>query len=260
MDPAESLDQPPQAWLVGGGIASLAAAALLIRDGGMPGRHIHVLEQSDVLGGSLDGAGSSEAGYVIRGGRMFEEHFVCTYDLFGSIPALDDPGKTVTRQIQEFTRQVITSSRSRLVCDGRKIEAPAFGLSLKDKCNLACLAVASAKTGCPSFFFCNLPSAICGLFYRLVFVKLDLVELQRGIVMHVELGTSALRTHWRVYVKVKLMRTIPARSSPWNMHHRQGHTLTESVFCRDLESELHNLVVDRVQLAAGNPGNQRLCV
>ncbi|MBT6153588.1 MAG: oleate hydratase [Planctomycetaceae bacterium] len=141
MDPAESIDQPPQAWLVGGGIASLAAAASLIRDGGMPGRHIHVLEQSDVLGGSLDGAGSPETGYVIRGGRMFEEHFVCTYDLFGSIPALDDPGKTVTQQIQEFTRQVVTSSKSRLVCDGRKIEAPAFGLSLKDKWNLACLAV-----------------------------------------------------------------------------------------------------------------------
>lgn len=141
MDPEEHADQPPQAWLVGGGIASLSAAALLIRDGGMPGRDIHVLEQSDVLGGCLDGAGSPEAGYVIRGGRMFEEHFVCTYDLFDSIPALDEPGKTVTQQMHDFTRQVVTSSNCRLVLDGRRIETPAFGLSLKDKWDLARLSV-----------------------------------------------------------------------------------------------------------------------
>ena len=38
-------DAPQQshAFLVGGGIASLAAAAFLIRDGGFPGEHIHIL-------------------------------------------------------------------------------------------------------------------------------------------------------------------------------------------------------------------------
>ena len=141
MDSSQQIDPPPRAWLVGGGIASLAAAALLIRDGGMAGRDIHVFEQSDVLGGSLDGAGSPESGYVIRGGRMFEEHFVCTYDLFDSIPALDESGKSVTQQIHEFTRRVVTSSRSRLVSDRRKIDGPAFGLSLKDKWDLMRLAI-----------------------------------------------------------------------------------------------------------------------
>lgn len=141
MNSAEDFDPPPQAWLVGGGIASLSAAALLIRDGGMAGRDIHVFEQAEVLGGSLDGAGSPERGYVIRGGRMFEEHFVCTYDLFDSIPALDEPGKTVTQQIHEFSRQVVTSSRSRLVSDRRKIDGPALGLRFRDKCDLMRLAV-----------------------------------------------------------------------------------------------------------------------
>ena len=35
---------------MGGGIASLAAAAFLIRDGGVPGRNIVILEALDVLG------------------------------------------------------------------------------------------------------------------------------------------------------------------------------------------------------------------
>ena len=31
------------AWLVGSGLASLSAAAFLIRDGQMPGDHIHIM-------------------------------------------------------------------------------------------------------------------------------------------------------------------------------------------------------------------------
>jgi oleate hydratase len=49
-----------QAYLFGGGIAGLAAAAFLIREGGFRGDCIHVLEQSDRFGGSLDGAGDSQ--------------------------------------------------------------------------------------------------------------------------------------------------------------------------------------------------------
>lgn len=35
-----------KAYLVGGGIGSLSAAAFLIRDGHMPGKNIHILEES----------------------------------------------------------------------------------------------------------------------------------------------------------------------------------------------------------------------
>ena len=59
-----------KANLVGGGIASLASAAYLIRDGGIAGKHIVILEATDVIGGSLDGDGSPQHSYVIRGGRM----------------------------------------------------------------------------------------------------------------------------------------------------------------------------------------------
>ena len=71
-----------KAYLVGGGIASLAAAAFLIRDGHVAGHNITIFEELDRLGGSLDGAGSPEQGYVVRGGRMLEGQYRCTYELF----------------------------------------------------------------------------------------------------------------------------------------------------------------------------------
>jgi myosin-crossreactive antigen len=40
-----------QVYLVGGGIASLAAAAFLIRDGDLLGQNITILEESTTLGG-----------------------------------------------------------------------------------------------------------------------------------------------------------------------------------------------------------------
>ena len=76
-------------YLVGGGIASLAAAAFMIRDGDIPGCDITILEELDVIGGSLDGSGTPEQGYVLRGGRMLESKYLCTFELFSSIPTLD---------------------------------------------------------------------------------------------------------------------------------------------------------------------------
>ena len=118
----------PKVYLVGGGIASLAAAAFLIRDAEIPGRNIVILEQLDRLGGSLDGAGSAEEGYVLRGGRMIESKYVCTYDLFSSIPTLDGT-KTVTQEIFDWNKIMQTSSKCRLIRGGRRIDAPEYGLS-----------------------------------------------------------------------------------------------------------------------------------
>ena len=64
-----------KATLVGGGIASLAAAVYLIRDAGFEGGDIRILEADHVLGGSLDGTGNDTDGYLVRGGRMFEAHY-----------------------------------------------------------------------------------------------------------------------------------------------------------------------------------------
>jgi len=56
-----------KAYLVGGGIGSLAAAAFMIRDGSLPGANISILEAAPIMGGSLDGAGDPVSGYSMRG-------------------------------------------------------------------------------------------------------------------------------------------------------------------------------------------------
>ncbi len=83
------------AYLVGGGLASLAAAAFLIRDGQMKGERITILEASKIGGGALDGAGNAQTGWLIRGGREMEAHFECLWDLYRSIPSLEMEGASV---------------------------------------------------------------------------------------------------------------------------------------------------------------------
>lgn len=117
-----------KAHLVGGGIASLAAAAILIRDGDVPGHNITVYEELERIGGSLDGSGDPENGYMVRGGRMLESKYLCTYDLFSSVPTLDGK-QTVTQEIFAWNEIIKTGSKSRLVRAGQRIDAPEFGLS-----------------------------------------------------------------------------------------------------------------------------------
>ena len=63
-----------KAYLVGSGIASLLAAAYLIRDAQMPGENITILEEMSEPGGAFDGAGDTEKGFIARGGRAMGLH------------------------------------------------------------------------------------------------------------------------------------------------------------------------------------------
>ena len=83
------------AYLIGSGLASLAAACFLVRDGQMPGKNIHILEAMDIAGGACDGIFDPTAGYIMRGGREMENHFECLWDLFHSIPSLEIEGASV---------------------------------------------------------------------------------------------------------------------------------------------------------------------
>lgn len=89
------------AWFVGSGLAGLAGAAFLIRDGGVSGDRITILEELEIPGGALDGLDVPEKGFVIRGGREMEEHFECLWDLYRSIPSLEIEDASV---LDEFYR------------------------------------------------------------------------------------------------------------------------------------------------------------
>ena len=129
-----------KAYLIGGGIASMAAAVFMIRDGDIPGCNLTILDELDKIGGSLDGAGSDADGYVLRGGRMLESKYLCTWELFSSIPTLDD-SQTVTQEIFAWNETMKTSSKSRLVRDGHRETAPEFGLSEKHILTIERLAI-----------------------------------------------------------------------------------------------------------------------
>lgn len=79
------------AYLVGSGLASLASAVFLIRDGHMKGDRIHIFEELSLPGGSMDGIyNKQKESYIIRGGREMEAHFECLWDLFRSIPSAEN--------------------------------------------------------------------------------------------------------------------------------------------------------------------------
>jgi oleate hydratase len=128
--------QTTKVYLVGGGIASLASAVFLIRDAHFPAANIHILEELNVLGGSLDAHGSPETGYSMRGGRMFNFSYRCTYDLLSSIPSLGDPNKTVKDEMDEFNAKFRTESKARVVENGAKVDVSSMGFSYKDRFDL----------------------------------------------------------------------------------------------------------------------------
>lgn len=133
-------DDSAATYLVGGGIASLASAAFLIRDGDVQGHTITILEESSRIGGSLDAAGSATDGYVMRGGRMLESKYLCTYDLFSSIPTLDG-ARTVTKEIFDWNETMKTASKARVFRNGQRVDAPSFGLSENHILTLERLAI-----------------------------------------------------------------------------------------------------------------------
>ncbi len=105
-----------QAFLVGGGLATMSAAAYLLRDAGFQGENIHIFEGLPIVGGSNDGAGDFQDGFVARGGRMLnEETYENFWELFSSVPSLDHPGQSVTDEILEFDHAHPTRARARLV-------------------------------------------------------------------------------------------------------------------------------------------------
>lgn len=132
------MNETAKAYLIGGGIGSLSAAAFMIRDGGMPGERISILEALPIVGGSLDGAGDPERGYSLRGGRMLTtDNYECTWDLFKSIPSLGDPGQTVFDETVAFNEKYQAHSLARLV-DRRRAKVPvsSMGFSMHDRIEL----------------------------------------------------------------------------------------------------------------------------
>lgn len=127
------------AHLIGSGLASLAAACFLVRDGQMPGENIHIYEKSDHAGGALDGDQLPDVGYVMRGGREMDNHFECMWDLFRSIPSIEDENYSILDEYYWLNKDDPNFSLCRATIDrGKDAHTDKkFGLSDKGALEIA---------------------------------------------------------------------------------------------------------------------------
>jgi len=102
------------AWFVGAGLASMASAIFMIRDGQLPGSKITIFEELDLPGGALDGIREPKKGFVIRGGRELEDHMECLWDMFRSIPSLEIEGASVLDEFYWLNKDDPNSSLCRV--------------------------------------------------------------------------------------------------------------------------------------------------
>ena len=83
------------AYIIGTGLAGLTAAFYLVRDGQVPGNHIHLLEKLELAGGSCDGYKDVHKGFYMRGGREMDNHFEIMWDVFRDVPSIETPNVSV---------------------------------------------------------------------------------------------------------------------------------------------------------------------
>lgn len=83
------------AYIIGTGLAGLTAAFYLVRDGQMPGNHIHLLEKLELASGSCDGYKDIHKGFYMRGGREMDNHFEIMWDVFRDVPSIETPNVSV---------------------------------------------------------------------------------------------------------------------------------------------------------------------
>ena len=130
-----------KAHIVGGGFGGLAAAALLIRNAGVPGQDITIYEADDELGGGFFLTGGPQSGYNLPG-SIFDKEFRCAFDLLAKIPSEADPKISVKEQFFTFNREHPFDDQTHIVDrDLSAVHGPRYGLSLWDGLTLARLSL-----------------------------------------------------------------------------------------------------------------------
>ncbi len=122
-------------YIIGSGIAGLATAYYLIRDAHVPGKNITFIEQLHIEGGSMDGSGNPEDGYLIRGGREMDMTYENFWDLFQDIPAVELPHPySVLDEYRLLNDNDSNYSKSRLIHNKGEIkDFSKLGLNKKDQ-------------------------------------------------------------------------------------------------------------------------------
>lgn len=131
-----------QIWIVGGGIASLAAAVFLTTDARVPPAHIHLLEAHPQPGGAITSFGNATSGYVVREGPQISFRDVCTAKLLAMIPSVGDRDRTLWDESLDLNikLQTVKKPATRILTQGpsgpQRLGTLNFGLAVRDRLDL----------------------------------------------------------------------------------------------------------------------------
>jgi len=192
-----------KAYLIGSGIASLAAAEYLMRDGHMRADQIIIFEEGSLAGGAMDGAGNPQEGFIARGGREMEAHYECLWDLYGQIPSLEEAGRTVLDEFRELNEIDPNFSNVRIIYNrGEKHRRTDLGLHEKNTEELTKLLLTKeedlGKQTVEEYFDASFFQTDMWLYWRSMFAFEtwhSVVEMKRYIqrFIHLMPGMSTMR-------------------------------------------------------------------
>ena len=122
-----------KAYIIGTGIAALAAGGFLVKDAHMKGENITFIEQLELPGGSLDGEFKAEhRGYVARGGREMGHHFEILWDLYSAVPSSENPEESILDHFFYTNLDDPNFSKCRITHEnGKRYDEEKFNLSDK---------------------------------------------------------------------------------------------------------------------------------
>ncbi len=130
-----------RAHIVGGGFGGLAAAALLIRNAGMPGPDITIYEADETLGGGFFLTGDAATGYNLPG-SIFDKEFRCALDLLATIPTQSYPDINVAEQFLTFNKEHPFVDQTHILDRNlHRVHDRRYGLTLGDGLLLAKLSL-----------------------------------------------------------------------------------------------------------------------
>jgi oleate hydratase len=131
-----------QAWLIGGGIASLAAAVFLITDAKVPASNIHIFDLHSHAGGGIRVSGDATTGYVSNSRQHISFHDSCIERLLSLVPYGKESIRTLWSEIISVNNQQNHHERpvNRLLVEGAKglkpLRAKSLGLDLHSQMEL----------------------------------------------------------------------------------------------------------------------------
>lgn len=133
------------AYIVGSGIASLAAAVYLIRHKIVPPERVTIFESEKDYGGAM-GASTVDvpfspayprrprSAYVLPATRLLEKHYSCALDLFERFPCVSDTSKTIAKDLIDFNRDCPYDDKARILNSALQVvNDPSMGVSSTDR-------------------------------------------------------------------------------------------------------------------------------